>query len=140
MLDGNTAAERNHAREQGRLADAADRITKDDLQRAREDLVEAHMGNPEKLANVLDCFCSDGMNAANTLAFHLHQLLNGAPRDKGETYKTQPREDLLIEARSEAQQWLTGLVEKFVTDDMVQERAEEMEREAAEDAELWGTE
>ncbi len=40
MLDGNAVAERLHARRQGDLADAADRITKDDLAHAREDLIE----------------------------------------------------------------------------------------------------
>lgn len=40
MADGNAVAERQHAHEQGRLTDAADLITKDDLANAREDLID----------------------------------------------------------------------------------------------------
>lgn len=108
----------------------------EDLKEAREEIVEAILGTSKGWrGHSLDYAFQHHLNVGAAeydsrlaeVAKHLQHMVFGNPADR-----PAPNADLMILARSDAQTWLRGIVEAYVENDWVEERAAEIATERVE--------
>ena len=130
QVSGNTPADLAE-----KISDVGEEYTKEDLRDARLEIEDAILEGgwrEHKLWHVLQ----DYLNVEPALydkrleeiAMHLNHLLNGAEADRGEVTLAVGQ----IFARAEARYWLNSLIEPYVKDDWVEERAAEIAGERLE--------
>lgn len=130
MTDQNTAAELKHAREQGSLDDAADRLTKDDLANAREDLIDKLVAGKRVYGTCAADIFDDALQVSGHAGYHgvidLALGLVALERRCG---------DDAIDLKDKLCKEATAFIERYVDahQDLILERAQEIDAEHKEE-------